>query len=193
MRCKAALVTYYGLLRRRLRPAGIRLPRDMVQLIAMHLWETRTRSAWSATLNAPSTKEGATPMYLAAGAGNSEVVIALLKEAANPDIPSSDSWTPLASASKRGHADVAGLLLQARASTEIPNLNGATALFDAAQEGHLSCVALLVAARANLEAPFRTGATPLYIASANGHNRVVEFLIENRANVNHLEEDGWVS
>jgi len=126
---------------------------------------------------------GATPLYIAAQNGHTEVVKLLL---AIPDIDVNKGRidvgaTPLFTAAQNGHTEVVKFLL-ARSDIDVNEAitDGTTPLFMGSQNGHTEIVKLLLARpEIDVNKSISSGATPLYIAAQNGHTEVVKLLLTN--------------
>lgn len=125
-------------------------------------------------------RDGATPLYDAAMAGNLIAVDALLEGGAEPATRQADSgWTPLVAAIQGGHeAVVVRLLGLPGVSVAAVDSWGATALHVAATRGQAPVVALLLEDPAvQVNARDDQGMTPLLRAVAAGHRDVVALLL----------------
>ncbi|OLP91898.1 Ultraviolet-B receptor UVR8 [Symbiodinium microadriaticum] len=89
-------------------------------------------------LNRDCTDVGATPMFIAAGRGNLEVVRILLEHQADPDKAQIENRaTPLLMAASKGHSEVVRLLLEANADQDSDlTAGGVTPLLMACVRGH---------------------------------------------------------
>ena len=84
-----------------------------------------------ANVNAGS-KDGFTPLSIAATYGNYEAVLALIKNGADKDHQDPEfKFTPLIDALRKGHVDVAKLLVESGANACIKRANGRNALLAA--------------------------------------------------------------
>ena len=125
-------------------------------------------------------RDGATPLYDAALAGNLAAVDALLEVGAEPATRQTESgWTPLVAAIQGGHeAVVVRLLGLPGVSVTDADSWGATALHVAATRGQAPVVALLLEdPKAPVNARDDQGMTPLLRAVAAGHPDVVALLL----------------
>jgi ankyrin repeat protein len=110
------------------------------------------------------TREGVTPLQLAAINGSAGMLGRLIKSGADPNerlTPAGD--TALMLAARTGKTDAVRLLVEARADVNAKeNWGGTTALMWAVAEGHAEAVRLLIAASADVNARSH------YVAAANG-------------------------
>jgi hypothetical protein len=86
----------------------------------------------------------ATPLFVVATQGNSEMTRYLLRRGAIPDKAVDDGNTPLMAASGRGFADVASILLSAGAKVDKKTLHGDTALTISVMSGNTESVQMLL-------------------------------------------------
>ncbi len=110
------------------------------------------------------TREGVTPLQLAAINGSARMLGRLIKSGADPNAaltPAGD--TALMLGSRTGKTDAIRLLLEARADVNArESWGGTTALMWAVAEGHAEAARLLIAAGADVNARSH------YVAAANG-------------------------
>jgi uncharacterized protein len=159
-----------------------------------------------------ANREGATPLYLAAVAGNPDIMARLLKQGA--DVNGAilrHGETPLMFAARTGRPDAVKLLLEAGATVDTKDtMRQTTALMWAAEQGHAEVVKLLVAAGADVNAAstidgakrrrgvvykqgddFHTGGvTPLVLAARQGNLDAVKVLADGGADLNKQSGDG---
>ncbi|MCB1234549.1 MAG: ankyrin repeat domain-containing protein, partial [Verrucomicrobiae bacterium] len=161
--------------------------------------------------------EGNTGLILAAAAGKTEMVQALLDAGLDPRAVNTAGRTALIEASGKGFTDVARLLVGRGADLDAQDNEGWTALNLAAFNGQSDTVeflagkseqesldgALLVACfrgdtavidqllnrGAYINARSPSGQTPLMIAAQGGHEDVIRLLLQNQANPFALDEE----
>ena len=107
-----------------------------------------------------------TPLHLAAGYNNLEVVEFLLAADADVNAQDKGGLIPLHNASSYGHVDVAALLIRHGTSVNAVDKWGYTPLHEAAQKGRTQLCSLLLAHGANPLARNEEGQTPLDLATA---------------------------
>ncbi|MEM7158537.1 MAG: ankyrin repeat domain-containing protein [Myxococcota bacterium] len=127
-------------------------------------------------------------LSLAAGAGQSEAVDALLRAGASPDHP--PRHPPLVEASSEGHVEVVRTLLRAGAALQARNLEGDDALFCAVGADEAETALVLIEAGADVDAFDLEGQTPLAIASSYGTKPVVEALLLYGADPRAIDREG---
>ncbi|XP_048202166.1 LOW QUALITY PROTEIN: receptor-interacting serine/threonine-protein kinase 4 [Perognathus longimembris pacificus] len=128
-----------------------------------------------AGVNAP-TRQGHTPLHLAAQRGHYRAARALLDLGGDVDARGPRAHTPLHVAAETGHTSTARLLLHRGAGAGALAADGRTALHLAARGGHLATVRLLLEEKADPRARDPLGQTALHLAAAHGHSEVVEAL-----------------
>ena len=99
------------------------------------------------------TSSGATPLIVAASAGQDLTAIRMLIDASGSSVDCSDQngCTALIHAAQRGHFDATRLLLERGAAPGVADKRGASPLHHAAESGALEAVALLLRAGASTE------------------------------------------
>jgi len=110
------------------------------------------------------TREGVTPLQLAAINGSARMLGRLIKSGANPNAPLTPAGdTALMLAARTGKTDAIRLLLEAGADIDAKeSWGGTTALMWTVAEGHAETARLLIAAGADVNARSH------YVAAANG-------------------------
>jgi uncharacterized protein len=113
---------------------------------------------------AARTREGVTPLQLAATNGNAALIDRLLKAGADPNAPLTASGdTALMIAARTGKPDAIRVLIEANASVNAKeSWGGTTPLMWAVSEGHTEAARLLIGAGADVNARSH------YVAAANG-------------------------
>uniref|UniRef100_A0A8C1UE62 Ankyrin repeat domain 6 n=1 Tax=Cyprinus carpio TaxID=7962 RepID=A0A8C1UE62_CYPCA len=115
------------------------------------------------------TKNGRTPLHLAAYKGHIAVVRILLAAGCDLDIQDDGDQTALHRAAVVGNADVISALIQEGCALDRQDKDGNTALHEAVWHGFGQSVKLLVKAGANVHAKNKAGNTALHLACQNGH------------------------
>ncbi|VDO05956.1 unnamed protein product [Rodentolepis nana] len=108
-----------------------------------------------------------TPLHLAAGYNNLEVVEFLLAAGADVNAQDKGGLIPLHNASSYGHVDVAAILIRHGTSVNAVDKWGYTPLHEAAQKGRTQLCSLLLAHGANPLTRNEEGQTPLDLATAD--------------------------
>ena len=135
-------------------------------------------------------EDGATPLHVAARAGEPEVVITLLASDADPQVHDDAGATPLHIAAAAGEPEVANTLLAGDADPQVQDHTGATPLHVAARAGEPEVVITLLASDADPQVEDDTGATPLHIAAAAGEIEVIDILLDIGADPDARNNDG---
>jgi len=144
----------------------------------------------------PVARDGQTPLSLAAGRGDLDLVRILIREGAPvrrpPGLESSRPWRSPAAAALLRHSDepmVRLLLSEGADANEDP-----AALISAAMQGDSSITALLLDAGADPDGSLREGVTPLMISAGAGHLGVVRALLAGGADPDRRDERaGWTA
>uniref|UniRef100_A0A672JT74 Ankyrin repeat domain-containing protein 6-like n=1 Tax=Sinocyclocheilus grahami TaxID=75366 RepID=A0A672JT74_SINGR len=123
------------------------------------------------------TKNGRTPLHLAAYKGHIAVVRILLAAGCDLDIQDDGDQTALHRAAVLGNADVISALIQEGCALDRQDKDGNTALHEAAWHGFSQSVKLLVKAGANVHAKNKAGNTALHLAGQNGHAQSSKVLL----------------
>lgn len=134
-----------------------------------------------------SDKEGSlTPIAVAAGNGDSELVNFLLQKGANPHGNQAIPNLPLYLAISNNHPKVVKRFIDLGISPNYawPNRNGGTLLITAVQMGHSEIVKQLVQLGADVNFYGNGDYSPLYRSIIYDHYRIFEFLISRRAILN---------
>ena len=120
---------------------------------------------------------GCSPLILASGRGDMEIVNFLLAKGASIHDKSSRGITALILASEQGHANVVELLLSNGAEIHSEDKDGFTALMIASDCGHESVVEMLLLHGAYINDQCKGGCTSLYVACQQKHINVVKLLL----------------
>jgi ankyrin repeat protein len=148
------------------------------------------------------TTRGATPLFLAALSGASDIVQMLVEKEVAVDVTTANGATPIYIACQMGNKDVVKLLLAAKAKTDISTKYGWTPLFAACWKGDADSAQLLLDAGADVNATGTMLMMPkyvsgpndmgmrkienisaLYIAAMAGRAEIVKLLLAKGANV----------
>ena len=144
-------------------------------------------------VNIFTSKEKATPLFIASQEGHLSAVETLLNFGGNPNMSTRKRWTPLMIASQNGHKKIVELLLQAQVNPNTRNRNNATALYIASQNGYREIVSTLIKFGGDPKLAKFDGWTPLHISSLKGHIEVVRVLLGAAVGTNQRTEDGETS
>ena len=136
------------------------------------------------------TREGVTPLRLAAINGNAAMIDRLIKSGADPGAPLTSSGdTALMMAARTGTADALRVLLEAGSAVNArESWGGTTALMWAVAEGHAEAARMLIAAGADVNA------RSAYVAAANGRGFEGRTPSANRTETKSEEfASGWLT
>lgn len=133
----------------------------------------------AAALNA-ATKDGYTPLLLAAGAGHARVVKVLLQQdRLRPDQPDAQGWNALHHAVQANHHEVVDLLLeQTDIDVNAATGSGLTPFFIAIESERLEMATLLRSKGADINRHRADGNTPLHLAVVQHHSDSVWWLLQ---------------
>jgi uncharacterized protein len=137
--------------------------------------------------------DGATALLWATYKVDHELVGALLKDHANPNLKNHYGAAPLTEAAKLGDVDLVRMLLDAHADPNSPNQDNQTALMLASSIGSLKIAQMLISRGADVNAveSYR-GQTALMWAAGENHPDVVDLLLAHHANVKlRAKYDDW--
>ncbi|XP_051500797.1 ankyrin repeat domain-containing protein 6b isoform X2 [Myxocyprinus asiaticus] len=123
------------------------------------------------------TKNGRTPLHLAAYKGHIAVVRILLAAGCDLDIQDDGDQTAVHRAAVVGNTEVISALIQEGCALDRQDKDGNTALHEAAWHGFSQSVKLLVKAGANVHAKNKAGNTALHLACQNGHAQSSKVLL----------------
>ncbi|XP_076389120.1 uncharacterized protein LOC100881279 isoform X1 [Megachile rotundata] len=137
-----------------------------------------------------TTKNGFTPLHIAAKYGNMSVAKILLQRDSKLDAQGKNDITPLHLACHYDHPNVANLLLEKGASPHVASQNGHTPLHIAARKNQMDIASTLLENGANANAESKAGFTPLHLSAQKGHYDMTNLLIEHGANPNHRSKNG---
>lgn len=141
-----------------------------------------------------SDQHGNTPLFMAINGNHVEIVKALLKAGANPNIPgdyrvSTSRWghtgsiPPLVQA--LSNLEIAQALIEAGALLDATDREGLTAFLHATMSNNIPMITLLARAGANVNAHYpTTGKTPLMEAISKGDQKLVKLLLALGADIN---------
>lgn len=142
------------------------------------------------SVDGEDTVTGETALTVAAGAGHTAMVAALLRAGASITKGNSRGTAPLTCAVRNGHYEVAKLLLSQGVAVESPDAAGRTPLMVAAAEGHLGLMELLISRGASIGRTDREGLSSLSWACLRGHVHAVQYLADCNADLNHADKTG---
>jgi ankyrin repeat protein len=139
---------------------------------------------------AARTREGVTPIQLAAINGSGRMLDRLLKAGADPNAQLTRAGdTPLMMAARTGNTEAVRVLVESGADVNAKETwGGTTPLMWAASEGHLEAARLLMAAGADVSARSH------YVAAANGRGFEGRTPVANRTDTTAEEfASGWLT
>ncbi|KAJ6503033.1 hypothetical protein DFH09DRAFT_1441204 [Mycena vulgaris] len=140
---------------------------------------------------APAEYPRATALTFASNSGHTDIVDLLLRNQADPNIPSDYYGCALAAASENGHIEVVRLLLKSGANANLPDGEGGSPLAAASVRGHIEILRLLLESGADINQPipatvWDSHGSALGVACSTWSEQpeVVHFLLDNGADIN---------
>ncbi|XP_072904092.1 transient receptor potential cation channel, subfamily N, member 1 [Hemitrygon akajei] len=137
------------------------------------------------------SKNGCSPLLLAAERGHTEMVKILLLNHARVDVFDEHGKAGLHLAAENGHDEISDILLWHKAFVNAKTKLGLTPLHLGAQNGYNKLVKLLVETHAaSIDALSLSKRTPLHLAAANGQLDVCNTLLKMKADANATDIQG---
>nr|XP_055076899.1 transient receptor potential cation channel, subfamily N, member 1 isoform X1 [Misgurnus anguillicaudatus] len=137
------------------------------------------------------SKNGRSPLLLAAEQGHTEVVQTLLQHNARVDVFDEEGKAAIHLAAEQGHQDIVDILLSHKAFVNAKTKLGLTPLHLSAQSGSARLVRLLVEThQATIDALSLSKQTPLHLAAASGQLDVCHCLLNLKADVTATDIHG---
>jgi ankyrin repeat protein len=127
--------------------------------------------------------QGQLPLHLAAAAGNSSCIEALIAAGSAINMADATGSTPLHIALQSGHFSVVNILLRAGAGVDCQDMHGQAPLHLAAQGQNEIVLETMIRLGANTEAKTRMGLTAQDIAELNNRDQHILSVLEPRAPV----------
>ena len=133
-----------------------------------------------------------TPLHVAAGKGNLEVVLCLLDEGCPIDVVNSDGSSVLHIAAHSGNCDLISLLAKRGLDVNTPDKNNYTALHAAAESGHIRGIQTLLGfgGKKSFGIVAKNHGTPLHVVASKGHKDIVVFLLCEGCPLDLLDDSG---
>ncbi|CAI5658248.1 unnamed protein product [Oreochromis niloticus] len=150
---------------------------------------TTTLLEYSASTNSV-TRQGITPLHLAAQEGNVDIVTLLLARDAPVNMGNKSGLTPLHLAAQEDKVNVAEVLCNQGAFIDPETKLGYTPLHVACHYGNVKMVNFLLKNQAKVNAKTKNGYTPLHQAAQQGHTHIINLLLHHGALPNELTNNG---
>lgn len=148
-------------------------------------------------VNEPFPRTGATPLILAANAGNAEIVKYLLSKGADINGKSRDNaWTVLhwalggTGGDKASRKATASVIIAGKPRLDARDENGRTPLHHAVEKDFSVAVSALIKLGADANARDEFGRTPLHEAGRKNRSEIVAILAAGGANANATDKKG---
>jgi uncharacterized protein len=129
-------------------------------------------------------------LFLAAKAGNRDILKKLIVKGISLDVRNENGETPMYVAINHGFEAFANDLLDAKADPKISDLRGYTTLYQAAAQGYVVLCRRLVNTGLDVNALGDGHVSVLFIAANQGKAAVVSYLIQAGARINHADSNG---
>ncbi|XP_030072071.1 ankyrin repeat and SOCS box protein 15 isoform X2 [Microcaecilia unicolor] len=156
-----------------------------IQQILEEVLDASCKTIWE-----QKTNDGETPLTLAAKAGHTEHVTALLDKGVWPDTKNSKGESPLLIAINIGMYEMASTLIKHNSSIHQPSAKRWSAMHEAAKLGQKDIMTLLLKNGGNANVKDGYGVTPLGTAAEYGHCDVLEHLLHKGGDVHAQANDG---
>ncbi|KAM3919856.1 ankyrin repeat domain-containing protein 27 isoform 2-T2 [Leptodactylus fuscus] len=124
-----------------------------------------------------TSRDGFTPLHIAALHGHSVLVTLLLKHGAHVDAKNGNRALPLHLACHKGHFEVVKILMEYSTGKNKKDMNGNTPLIYSCIAGHLEMAALLLEHGASVNLCNVKGNTALHEAVRRNHEHLVKLLL----------------
>ena len=135
-------------------------------------------------------ERNATPLHLAASAGNVAVMEVLVEWGASPFALDVERKAPIHYAAACGNRQAIQSLLRVSAQLDGIDANLRSPLFIACAASRFDAAELLIDQLADFRRPDVTGKTPLHAAVAKGAVQIVRLLLSRGSNANTISNDG---
>ncbi|KAM6223722.1 ankyrin repeat domain-containing protein 27 [Rhynchocyon petersi] len=135
-----------------------------------------------------TSRDGSSPLHVAALHGRADLIPLLLQHGARTGIRNANQAVPLHLACQKGHFQVVKYLLDLGAKLNKKDISGNTPLIYACSNGHHQVAALLLQRGASINVSNKKGNTALHEAVTGRHVFVVELLLLHGASVQVLNK-----
>lgn len=141
-----------------------------------------------ADINTPESFVGYSPLMLACGDNDEELVKILLDHGADVSIKSKNGLTALINASKNNKKKICELLI--KSNPNILEKDGPDAFVKAARAGHIEIINYLISKGLNINTKNTVGETALMVAANRGNINLVKELLKLGADINQKDDHG---
>ena len=124
---------------------------------------------------------GLTLFHIAAGEGQIQIVLLLLRLGADMSVVAGSLGSPLHLAALRGHVSTVKAMLKAGCPVDVVDSNGCSVLHSAAHGGNTEVIGEVVSTGCNINATDNDGLTPLHVAAGTGNVEAALELIRHGA------------
>ena len=152
---------------------------EVIELMQSHMLSVDSR-----------TKEGSTPLMIAAVTDKLQAVKYLLKQGADPSLQDNRGWNVLHSVSQGGNPEVIDLMLSHVPSIDSRTKKGYTPLMIAAVTDKLQAVKYLLKQGADPSLQDNNGWNVLHFASQGGNPEVIELMLSHMLSIDSRTKEG---
>ncbi|XP_016296462.1 ankyrin-3-like isoform X18 [Sinocyclocheilus anshuiensis] len=137
-----------------------------------------------------TTRQGISPLHLAAQEGNVDMVTLLLARETAINLGNKSGLTPLHLAAQEDKVNVSEVLVNHGATIDPETKMAYTPLHVACHYGNIKMVHFLLKNQAKVNAKTKNGYTPLHQAAQQGHTHIINLLLQHGASPNELTVNG---
>ncbi|XP_016142837.1 ankyrin-3-like, partial [Sinocyclocheilus grahami] len=137
-----------------------------------------------------ATRQGISPLHLAAQEGNVDMVTLLIARETAINLGNKSGLTPLHLAAQEDKVNISEVLVNHGATVDPETKMAYTPLHVACHYGNIKMVHFLLKNQAKVNAKTKNGYTPLHQAAQQGHTHIINLLLQHGASPNELTVNG---